>query len=128
MCFILNGWPGGQQEGQGAKAGPVRGSGSMGGQRGRRDLKQGAVPDPGEKRRLNTEVTEGKGSRFIELQQSGGDGGRRSSRLWRGCRRACLHRNSEDCGCGIEFLFHEESAEREGQRGNRASAGERAGG
>jgi len=41
---------------------------------------------------------------FIEPQQSGGDGGRRSSRLWRGCRRACLHRNSEDCGCGIEFL------------------------
>ncbi len=31
----------------------------MGGQRGRRDLKQGAVPDPGEKRRLNTEGTEG---------------------------------------------------------------------
>src|SRR6266478_7761298 len=84
MCFILNGWPGGQRKDRahGLACPWERGEGWA---RAVSRVETGAVPT----REEIWHRGQGDGrSHFMVTEQPGGDGGRSISRLWRDCRRA----------------------------------------
>src|SRR5712664_1121096 len=103
----LAGWA---QEGQGAEAGPVRGSGPMRGRRGRRKLKQGLCRIVARRERETSRARRVSAESSLKQSNLARMTGGVFRELSRRCRRACLRRNSQDCGCDTESLCHEDAA------------------